>query len=281
MVEEKTNISQLNDSVGFYLWTVRISAALQDMNELDDTDKPKASNKAKNFIVKHIGDNLLDLILLQLKTPTAPSIWAHLEKEFVKSSLSAQSTHLSSLQNFNLNATKMDASKHSLLSLKRDIQAALGGSESITLDQLLTVVTIVNAPVQYQALITALQATTTTTTLTFDSLFNHLIREEGTNNAKGLITTTKPTAHATTTVNKDGSCDHFSNKSKCWKCYPHLQPSCSTCKDLGHRYRHVENTRYCQSKPVANKADNNYSVWNLDSASTHHLTNQKQLLHNP
>jgi hypothetical protein len=142
----------------YYLWSLRIESVLQSQNLWDLKSKQPLDNyEARSLLIGLLSDDILE----QVADPnlTATDIWNKLKNTFISSGLSAQSTALTALINFHYDASTTLANKTQLLALKRELSASFNNSIAIDINQLITLIALVNIPLRFQPLRMALEQT--------------------------------------------------------------------------------------------------------------------------
>jgi hypothetical protein len=239
---KQNQIKQLSNAQDYRLWAVRVTTKLKEIKKWDKSEEvPINSEESNNFIIGVISDNLLEQVLdLELNCTT---LWSHFRDLFLVHSISAQSTAITSLINFNYSEANMLANKNTLLSLARDLRTAFQDSENINLKHLLTLFALVNIPEEYQSLRTTLEETNKEG-IEFDDLFESLIREEAAQVGKA-----KRMARANAVSGSPSQCPHKRTSSTCWSCHPSLRPVCVPCQTNGvAKFNHSQGSRFCESK---------------------------------
>ena len=127
------------------------------------------------------------------------------------------------------------------------MQVAFKNEIHITFEELASVCALVNLPANYQSLRSTLEETKTN--LSVDDLFKSLIREDAAQRSTSARANRATTPNVPTTENADKNCSHGREKATCYKCHPHLQPTCKECKELGNpKYRHVTGSPFCKTQ---------------------------------
>jgi hypothetical protein len=172
----KYHVKPLATNTGYNLWSIRVTAILTERKEWNEpAGEPSDSVTATNFLIGVIDDDFLEQFL---DTDLKPLHWAYFKKTILVSTISAQSTALTSLFAFNLGEANLVFNLTTIKELQRNLTTAFSNSEkiSISLVNLVTLFALVNMPSEYAALRTTLEETTKQ--LNLDELFKSLIREE-------------------------------------------------------------------------------------------------------
>jgi hypothetical protein len=246
-ISTKNNIKPLTCSKDYRIWTVRVTAKLQELSLWNINEKepePFDSEESNNLLLSLISDELLEQVIdtdLQAST-----IWKHFQKLYLVSSLSAQSTSLASLINFNFSAANMQDNKHEVLNLARELKTAFKNTAVITHEELIMLCCLVNLPSEYHSLRSTL-AENNPNGLKFEALFESLLREEALSISANSAVANRAASKARA-AKPTGQCSHNRLGSSCWSCHPNLRPVCGECKANGEvRFNHVKGSKFCKS----------------------------------
>lgn len=268
----------LTEKAEYSLWSARMKAYLS-MHLLWQDKGPSNTETCFSLLTCSLSDAIFEQCNL-LGHNTAPKVWDYLKSLFVTSDLSSKSTSLNNLLSFHYNGRDMNENKTALLMLKRDIKCSFEDSDTISMDDLVTLIALVNLPSQYHSLRTTLEETTTKNKpLSLDSLFMSLIREE----SAQISTTSRASSHVKPSMNGSlTKCKHKRVISKCWICTPSSKPAeCQACKLKGYKKTlHAPNSDICRLQHLEDKADqssaNRMVRFTVDSGSTDTLVYNKQ-----
>lgn len=273
------SVKPLTGKADYSLWSARIKAYLS-MHKLWLKEEPVDSDICFSLLTSCVSDALFEQSNL-LGHNTAPKVWDFLKSLFLTSDLSSKSTALNNLLSFNYSGKDMHENKTALLKLKRDLKCSFEDSDSISLDDLVTLIALVNVPSQYFSLRTTLEETTTAEKpLSMDSLFNSLLREESAHVSSSFRSTSQAGVSPKSNLTK---CQHKRIISKCWTCNPGSKPKeCTECKAKGFRKTlHPPNSDTCRLQQLENKnhpssTANRTLRFTVDSGSTDNLVSNIQ-----
>jgi transposase InsO family protein len=269
----------LTEKVEYPLWSARMKAYLS-MHHLWQDSKPADSNTCFSLLTCSVSDAIFEQCNL-LGHTDAPKVWDFLKTLFVTSDLSSKSTSLNNLLSFHYHGKDMNENKTALLMLKRDLKCSFEDSNSISMDDLVTLIALVNLPTQYHSLRTTLEETTTEKKpLSLDSLFVSLTREESAQISSTARAATPAKSPLSSNFKK---CTHNRLISKCWTCTPSSKPAeCQACKSKGFsKILHPPNSSICRLQHLEDKNNQSSSAnrmvrFTVDSGSTDTLVSNKQ-----
>ena len=269
-------IKPLSNEAEYPLWSIRVQSSLEqaeptlwDIKLLCPLDQPKA----KGILISALADDLLESCLgTDMK---ASSIWNHFKTAFVKKDLSAKATSLQHLVDFNYSAPTMLANKSKLLAVRRELKAAFGQKDVISINDLTYLFALANVPTAYHGLRTTIQETSEDETMDVDDLFSSILREEANQ-------TPSRASRTTTTTTATAKCSHGRKAATCWSCHPSLRPHCLTCQAAGHpKHQHQTGSSFCQQQQQQFQSKANTAIrFNMDSGATDTMVANKANLSN-
>ena len=194
----KIKIPALKEAQTYNRWCFLVKLTLQNQKQWDDKlDVPTASTPALMTVISSLHQDLQEQLLNTLNEPTAPLAWSYLKSLFITSDLSSKSTAFNNLMSFSFQGKTMAENKALIKSCGRELSTSFKNAKTISIDDLLLLISLSNLPLQFHHLRATLEemdkpTTTTVVTkgkdgdtpttvtsssqaLTLDSLFESLI----------------------------------------------------------------------------------------------------------
>lgn len=234
-----SSISKLGRIEDFPVWAVRVKAAFVSSSQWAK-DSPTDSSLTNALMLTLIDDYFVNQLLdsdLQAST-----IWKHISTQYNVSDLASKTIAFTELLAFDYSAPTMLDNKTQLLSLQRHLKSAFGGTDEVSLSELVLLFALVNLPAAYVSLrASLLNMADPKNPLSLDSLFLSLSSEEKTQSITATSTANRA-SHSSTSA----QCQHDRVKSKCYTCTPSSRPTCSLCVSAGLP---AESTRHKKGHP--------------------------------